>query len=153
MSLTFSPLRKIVEDQLSDQKRFFNDLRLLSLDPFPVTNQSFPPYNLYELEKDKYVIEIALAGYSTEDLSVVLQNNQLVVSANKSPESEEDSEKYVHRGIAKRAFKTQFRVAEYTEIEDCVFQDGILKIVVFRNIPEEKLPKTIKIRHLTSKKK
>lgn len=129
------------------RKTFFNDLELLSFEPFRYNNQSFPPYNIYEVGNDGFVIEMALAGYSKEDVEVVIEDNKLRISSNKVEESEKSEDtKFYHRGIAKRSFTSQFRIPEHAEVEECSMNDGILRISVVRNIPEEKLPKVIKIK-------
>ena len=129
------------------RKTFFNDLELLSFEPFKYNNQSFPPHNIYEVDKNEHVIEMALAGYSKDDIEVVLEDNRLKISSNKVEEStESDDTKYYHRGIAKRSFTSQFRIAEHAEVKECKMKNGILRITIKRNIPEEKLPKVITVK-------
>lgn len=130
------------------RKTFFNDLELLAFEPFKYNNQSFPPYNIYEVGENGFAIEMALAGYSKEDIEVVVEDSRLKISHNKAEESAKESDRttFYHRGIAKRSFTNQFRIPEHAEVEECTMKDGILRISVVRNIPEEKLPKVIKIK-------
>lgn len=136
------------ENLINDlRKTFFNDLELLAFEPFKYNNQSFPPYNIYESGENGFVIEMALAGYSKDDIEVVIEDNKLKISSNKVEESVKSEEtEFYHRGIAKRSFTNQFRIPEHAEVEECTMKDGILRISVVRNIPEEKLPKVIEIK-------
>lgn len=138
----------VADNLMTDlRKLFFNDLALLDFEPFRYNNQSFPPYNIYDVGDNGFVIEMALAGYSKDDIEVVIEDNKLMVSSNKVEESEVSGvTKFFHRGIAKRSFVSQFRIPEHAEVEECIMRDGILRISVVRNIPEEKLPKVIEIK-------
>lgn len=110
-------------------------------------SQKYPPYNLRAINGDKYIIELALAGFTKESLSVELQNNVLTVSGeglnSTLPPSEFD---YIHQGIARRDFTQSFPLAEHIEVESAEFEDGMLTITLVRNLPEEMKPKTIKIK-------
>ena len=107
-----------------------------------INTSNFPPYNIRKLEDGKYEIELALAGFTKDDIKVELKEGTLSVSAKKE---EKDSDNLVHQGIASRSVLRKFSLSEYMEIKDADFKDGILKIKCFENIPEEKKPKVIKI--------
>lgn len=128
------------------RKTFFNDLRLLSFEPFNYHNNSFPPYNIYENGEDEFVIEMALAGYSKNDIEIIVENNILKVSSNKIKDSSEKDVNYHYRGIAKRSFTNQFQLAEFAEVKDCSMKNGILRVNIVRIVPEEKRPKVIEIK-------
>ena len=113
---------------------------LLEVSKINTTN--FPPYNIRKLGDGKYEIELALAGFTKDDIKVELKEGTLSVSAKKE---EKDSDNLVHQGIALRSVLRKFSLSEYMEIKDADFKDGILKIKCFENIPEEKKPKVIKI--------
>ena len=113
---------------------------LLEVSKINTTN--FPPYNIRKLGDGKYEIELALAGFTKDDIKVELKEGTLSVSAKKE---EKDSDNLVHQGIASRSVLRKFSLSEYMEIKDADFKDGILKIKCFENIPEEKKPKVIKI--------
>jgi molecular chaperone IbpA len=102
---------------------------------------AFPPYNLRKIDEDKFVIELAVAGFSKNDISVTEQDGNLIVKGEK-PDTEES---YLHKGIAGRKFTKTFSLAEHMEVTGADIKDGILYIGVRRNIPEHKLPKTIEI--------
>ena len=107
-----------------------------------INTSNFPPYNIRKLGDGKYEIELALAGFTKDDIKVELKEGTLSVSAKKE---EKDSDNLVHQGIASRSVLRKFSLSEYMEIKDADFKDGILKIKCFENIPEEKKPKVIKI--------
>jgi len=107
-----------------------------------INTSNFPPYNIRKLGDGKYEIELALAGFTKNDIKVELKEGTLSVSAKKE---EKDSNNLVHQGIASRSVLRKFSLSEYMEIEDADFKDGMLKIKCFENIPEEKKPKVIKI--------
>ena len=107
-----------------------------------LNTSNFPPYNIRKLGDGKYEIELALAGFTKNDIKVELKEGTLSVSAKKD---DKDSDNLVHQGIASRSVLRKFSLSEYMEIKDADFKDGILKIKCFENIPEEKKPKVIKI--------
>ena len=107
-----------------------------------INTSNFPPYNIRKLGEGKYEIELALAGFTKDDIKVELKEGTLSVSAKKE---EKDSDNLVHQGIASRSVLRKFSLSEYMEIEDADFKDGMLKIKCFENIPEEKKPKIIQI--------
>ena len=107
-----------------------------------INTSNFPPYNIRKLGDGKYEIELALAGFTKNDIKIELKDGTLSVSAKKD---DKDSDNLVHQGIASRSVLRKFSLSEYMEIKDADFKDGILKIKCFENIPEEKKPKVIKI--------
>jgi len=118
--------------------RIFDSL----LEVSKINTTNFPPYNIRKLGDGKYDIELALAGFTKDDIKVELKEGTLSVSAKKD---DKDSDNLVHQGIASRSVLRKFSLSEYMEIKDADFKDGILKIKCFENIPEEKKPKVIKI--------
>ena len=118
--------------------RIFDSL----LEVSKINTTNFPPYNIRKLEDGKYEIELALAGFTKDDIKIEVKEGTLSVSAKKE---EKDSENLVHQGIASRSVLRKFSLSEYMEIENAIFEDGMLKIKCFENIPEEKKPKIIKV--------
>lgn len=107
------------------------------------SHQSYPPYNLVKIDEDNYQLALALAGFSKNEVSVSVENGSLIVKGEKS---EESSNEILHKGIATRKFTRIFALGEYMEVDRAEMADGILNIFVERNVPEEKKPKTIKIK-------
>lgn len=102
----------------------------------------FPPYNVRKIDEDTFVVELAVAGYNKASLEVTEHDGVLTIKG----ERPEDSEEYVHKGIAGRKFTRTFSLAEYMFVDSADLNDGMLYIVIKRDIPEEKKPKTIKIK-------
>lgn len=106
---------------------------------------NFPPYNLVEMMEDTFLIELALAGFSIDDIEVTQEKNTLTIKG----EIEADGqEKYIHKGIATRNFTRTFSLAEHIEVKHVTWLNGILSISLFRNVPESKKPKTFKIKDI-----
>lgn len=109
--------------------------------------QKYPPYNIRAINDDSYVIELALAGFTKDDLTITLKDNVLTVSGEGVNSYLSDSEfDYIHQGIARRDFDQTFPLAEHVQVESAEFKDGLLTINLKRELPEELKPKTIKIK-------
>lgn len=102
---------------------------------------TYPPYNIKKVDENKYVIEIAVAGFGKQDIEVELQDGTLTVRGNVSSEEAD----YIYKGIAERAFTRQFTLADTVEVKNADLINGMLKIWLERFIPEEKKPKKINI--------
>ena len=104
---------------------------------------SYPPYNIIKVDdEENYLIEIAAAGFSKEDIEITSRGNQLTVSGNKGS----DDADYLHKGIASRNFEQNFVLADDVKVVDASMTDGVLTIHLEREIPEHKRPRTIQIK-------
>jgi len=108
-------------------------------------NSGYPPYNVETIGEDKYQITVALAGFKRDDLTITVKEGLLTIEGKKD-DIEQDGRTYIHRGIANRAFQRQWKLAEYVEVVDATMEDGLLFVLLERQVPEEKQPKTIAIR-------
>jgi len=115
--------------------------QLSTLSDFDIPN--YPPYNIKKIDKENYQLEMALAGFTKADVIVEVKENILTISG-KSSDKEDDS--FVHQGIARRAFKRRWTLAEHLEVDEAELIDGILMVKMRLNLPEEKKPKTITIK-------
>lgn len=106
------------------------------------SNSNFPPYNFVSTEKGTE-IQLALAGYRKEDLSVTFQDRILTISS--SGVDNDADVKYTHRGVAKRAFTAKFSLGQHHEVDDVWMRDGMLYISVVKILPQEKQLKTFTI--------
>ena len=110
--------------------------------------ESYPPYNVEDLGDDRLRITLAVAGFSPDQLSVTVEDNQLVIQGRRDGEasrSEGKEQSYLHRGIAARAFLRTFVLADGVEVTGAILEHGLLHIDVSR-IPPAKLVKRIAIR-------
>ena len=103
---------------------------------------AYPPYNINRLDNGKFDIEIAVAGFTEEDLDVELKDGTLTVQGKK----EDKESDYVHKGIANRSFRRTFHLEDYTEPTGANIENGLLTIHLEKIIPEELKPKKINIK-------
>ena len=106
----------------------------------------FPPYNIRKTDDFRHVIEIALAGFSKDEIEVVLTDGVLVVKSADLLADKDPNEGLVHKGIAKRAFTRKFTLADDIEIKDAKLKNGLLEIELEQIVPEHKKPKVIKVK-------
>ena len=119
----------------------FNDLFESALRNEP--SSSYPPYNVEKHADDQYRIVIAAAGFQDEDLELQVEKGVLTVSGGKRDANE--SVTYLHQGIAQRAFKLSFRLADHIEVKAAALSNSLLNIDLLRVVPEEAKPKRIPI--------
>ena len=107
---------------------------------------SYPPYDLVKIDDDSFKLSLAVAGFSKDTLSVTVDNSTLIIKGDNNIDSEEDNSEVLHKGIASRKFTRTFALGEYMEITGAEIKDGMLHIDIERIVPEDKKPKTIKIK-------
>ena len=105
---------------------------------------TYPPFNLKKTDENKYVIEMAVAGFAKQDIEITLENNKLLIKG-KSQVDSEPKTNYLHMGIASRAFTRQFTLADNVVINNAHLINGMLKVWLENIIPEDKKPKKIEI--------
>ena len=108
------------------------------------TLNNWPPYNIERLGEDRYRITMAVAGFSGDEINIVAQGNALLVSGQKK--AEEEGTQYLHRGIAARAFRQSFDLADHVKVAGAALENGLLTIDLVREIPEAMKPRRIEIR-------
>jgi len=108
------------------------------------STNSYPPYNIEQFDDDNYRITMAVAGFSEADLDLTVTENSLVVTGKLSDETPENA-KYLHHGIAGRAFERRFQLADHIKIKGAELVNGMLSIDLEREIPEEKKPRKIAV--------
>ena len=106
----------------------------------------FPPYNIRKTDDFKHVIELALAGFSKDEIEVVLTDGVLVIKSADLLSQTDSNEGLVHKGIAKRSFTRKFTLADDIEIKDAKLKNGLLEIELEQIVPEHKKPRTIKVK-------
>ena len=102
---------------------------------------NYPPHNIVKIDDENFNIEMAVAGFSKDDVEVELKDGTLTVSGSKT----EDERDYAHKGISSRKFSKSFRLAEYVIADGADLVNGILVVNLRVDIPEEKRPQKIKI--------
>jgi molecular chaperone IbpA len=103
------------------------------------SGSSYPPYNVVNGDDGRTVLEVALAGFTSEEIEVSTERHVLTVAATKSKEDKE--RKYQHKGISQRSFARNWQMAEDVEVENVEFKDGLLTIVLRKELPEKQKKK------------
>ena len=108
------------------------------------TNASgFPPYNTRKVGENKYLVELAVSGFSKEDIDITVEDNKLTIKG--SVERSENDAAYLYKGIATRNFTRSFVLDEYLEVVGAEMVNGMLKVSIERIVPPEKQPRKISI--------
>ena len=106
------------------------------------TEDNYPPYNIERLGDDRYQISLAVAGFSPDEISITAEQNVVTIEGNKPEKAERE---FLYRGISTRHFKRQFNLADYVQVKNASFDNGLLKIELVREIPEAMKPRRIAI--------
>lgn len=107
------------------------------------TVNGYPPYNIERTDENAYRIEIAVAGFRAEDLAIEVKENLLTVQGRKV--SNDESRRFLHRGLAERNFERRFQLADYVVVTDAQLADGLLAISLRRELPEALKPRRVEI--------
>ena len=118
--------------------RYFDELERLTSH----TQTNYPPYNIVKEDAENFSIELAVAGFGKKDIEITKEKNVLTIEG----KIDEDSKDFVHKGLASRAFRRSFTLADDVEVSGADLKDGILLVKLVRIIPEEDKPISIKIK-------
>ena len=111
------------------------------------TNGNYPPHNIVKYSDTSYAIEVAVAGFTKEEVTVEVDQDQLTIRGVKNRPNESTGQiEYLHRGLAARDFEQTFTLAEYMEVVGAKVQDGMLQIDIKRVVPEALKPRQIEIK-------
>jgi molecular chaperone IbpA len=105
---------------------------------------AYPPYNIEATGDDSYRLTMAVAGFSRDELDITVQENSLVISGKAQKEENEDG-RYLHRGIARRAFERRFSLADHIKVNGASMDNGLLHVDLVREVPEEAKPRRVEI--------
>lgn len=97
-------------------------------------NEGYPPYNIEQTSENSYRISLAVAGFAEADLSITIEDSQLVIRGRQS--DEEDGRVFLHRGIAARQFQRTFVLADGVDVGDATIKNGLLHVDLNRAVPE-----------------
>ena len=111
-----------------------------------VPNNNYPPYNIRKIDDEHWSIDVALAGFSKDEIEVVLTDGVLEIKSSDLPTTDKPKDDMIHKGIAKRAFTRKFTLADDIEVKDAKLENGLLVIDLEQIVPEHKKPKTIKVK-------
>lgn len=105
----------------------------------------YPPYNIERTGENDYRIEIAVAGFKPDELTVEVKENLLTVTGRKAA-NDGDAKQYLHRGLAERNFERKFQLTDYLVVVDADLSNGLLSIALKRELPEALKPRTVEIK-------
>lgn len=105
----------------------------------------YPPYNIVKTDEDSYRITMAVAGFADEDLDVTVTDNTLVITGKQKAEESPDKVRYLHRGIAARAFERRFELVGHIKVVGAKLENGLLHVDLAREVPEHLKPRQIAI--------
>ena len=109
------------------------------------TASTYPPYNIVKNEDDKFTLEIAVAGFSKDEIEIEFKESILKIESKSRPEGDDEKE-YLYKGISNKRFNKSFTLSDDVVVNGADMKDGILKIDMERIIPEEKKPRLIEIK-------
>ena len=107
--------------------------------------ENYPPFDLIKKGDNDYCIQLAVAGFTRDEIDITSQQNQLIVTGRKSDESSENGGDFIYRGIANRSFERRFALADHIQVKGADLKDGLLSIELVREIPEAMKPRKIDI--------
>ena len=104
---------------------------------------SYPPYNIERVSENEYRLTMAVAGFGEDDLNIEVKEHSLSIRGEKKDNGK--ANKFLHRGIATRAFERHFQLADYVEVKGADMENGLLHVDLVRELPETMKPRTVAI--------
>jgi len=123
--------------------RFFDEAERLLKTDLTKVSPAFPPHNIIKLDDNRYLVELAVAGFAEAEIDILVEDNNLIIKGEKKDKDTDVT--YIHRGIGTRSFTKTLTVADTVEVRGAEFKDGILKIGLENVIPDHKKPRKIEI--------
>jgi len=105
-------------------------------------SDNYPLYDIERTGEDQYQISLALAGFSPEEITITAEQSTLTVEGRKATKGDHN---YLYQGISMRPFRRVFSLADYVQVKDAAFENGVLKITLVREVPEAMKPRRIAI--------
>jgi molecular chaperone IbpA len=116
--------------------------RLLNLVNDATADDNYPSFDVERIGENRYLISLALAGFTPEEIALTAEQSALTVEGRKAGNEDRD---YLHQGISMRSFRRVFNLSEHMQVKDATFDNGLLKIVLMRDMPEAMKPRRIAI--------
>jgi len=124
-------------------ERLFNDMEKMLDNNISKAVSNFPPHNILKLDNNRYIVELAVAGFSKNEIDITVEDGSLIIKGEK--EEKETDVQYLHKGIGTRSFTKTLRIADTVEVRGAEFADGILKIGLENIVPDHKKPRKVEI--------
>ena len=129
--------------QLLGFDRLFNELDRMTTTT--TSTSGYPPYNVISENDNEYIVEIAVAGFGEDALSIEEDDGTLTIRG--LPAEGEENRKYVHKGISTRKFERSFTLADHVHVEGASVENGLLSVKLVREVPEALQPRKIAIEY------
>jgi len=140
--VSFGPIHPSLLGTSLGYDSMFEELERL-VNAQPNTSEKYPPHNILKLDDYRYIVELAVAGFSKEEIDITVNDGKLVIKGEK--EVDNAPIEYLHKGISARAFTKTLNLIDTIEIQGASYKDGILSIALENVIPESKKPRKIEI--------
>lgn len=121
--------------------RVFNKLDTLTTQEA----KTYPPYNIERKDDDSWIVTVAVAGFALSDIAIETKENGLTIKGGKSASANDVKREFLHRGIAERSFDLRFQLGDYVEVKEAQLENGLLHLVLKREVPEHKKARQISI--------
>ena len=119
--------------------------RLHTMNTRNQSSSNYPPYNIIKTDENSYCIELAVAGFTEEQLDITVEDGVLEITGTPDLKDLDDTSVWIHKGISGRTFKRTFTLADTVVVKDAELLNGILCVKLENIIPEEKKPRKIAI--------
>jgi molecular chaperone IbpA len=107
---------------------------------------NYPPYDVLRTGEDSYRINLAVAGFSPEEITITAQQNKLTIAGRKMEPASKTEHELLYQGISARPFQRHFNLDDHVEVQGASFENGLLQVDLVRRIPEAMKPRNIAIR-------
>ena len=131
------PFKKIIWRSYKNDESYFGNNQKQS---------SFPAYDIVRNSDDEYEITLAVSGFNKKDINIDVHDGVLTVKGQIMSDVQDKNVQYLYNGIAKRSFEQKFRLEQYVDVKEANLSNGLLNIVLKREIPEERKPKKIPLK-------
>jgi molecular chaperone IbpA len=140
--VSFGPIHPSIFGTSLGYDSMFDELERL-VNSQPNTSEKYPPHNILKLDDYRYIVELAVAGFSKEEIEITVNDGKLIIKGEK--EVDNAPIEYLHKGISARSFTKTINLIDTIEIQGASYKDGILSIALENVIPESKKPRKIEI--------
>ena len=140
--VSFGPIHHSILGTSLGYDSMFEELERM-INSQPSSSDKYPPHNILKIDDYRYIVELAVAGFSKDEIEITSNDGKLIIKGEKK--ADETSVEYLHKGISARSFTKSINLIDTIEIQGASYKDGILSIALENIIPESKKPRKIEI--------
>ena len=143
--INFGPIHHSILGTSIGYDSMFEELeRLMNAQPSSVV-EKYPPHNIVKVDDYRYIVELAVAGFSKDEIEITSNDGKLIIKGEKYSTEDDVAPEYLHKGISTRAFTKTIPLIDTIEIQGASYSNGILSIALENVVPESKKPRKIEI--------